>query len=144
MPSLCRTPVMTACRKHIYMTYPFWSLTQPVLSVNRVSYDTSTMVRSLLAHLLILYLTSSKSMICQCLFHIAQYQFLERTAPCGGLIGEPTLSLSKGHPENIISEILSSQLQLCPSSKNLLSCTLDGRSGHTTAHNNMHIPVWVL
>lgn len=119
MPSLCRIPVMTACRKHIYMTYPFWSLTQQVLSINRVSYDTSTMVRSHLAHLLILYLTLSSSKNCQCLFHIAQYRFLERTAPCGGLIGEPTLSLSKGHPESI-SEILSSQLQLLSIFKELI------------------------
>ncbi len=30
----------------------------------------------------------------------------------------------------------SSQLQHCPSSKNYLSCTLDGHSGHTTGTNN--------
>jgi len=55
------------------MTCLIGSLTPPVLSYKRVSYDTSTMVHSHLIHLLRPHLAESlkKSL---CLFHNTQYQ----------------------------------------------------------------------
>ena len=60
---------------YIYMTYPFRSLTPPVLSYNRVIYDTSTMVHSHLIHLLRPHLTVTKKSLCR--FHNAQHRLVK-------------------------------------------------------------------
>ena len=79
------------------MTCPFGSLTPPVLNYNRVSYDTSTMVHSLLIHLLKPYLTFELLTVLQS-FPQRSIPDREGQAPCGGLTSGPTPPLPKGHP----------------------------------------------
>ena len=71
------------------MTCPFGSLTPPVLNYNRVSYDTSTMVHSLLIHLLKPYLTFELLTALQS-FPQRSIPDREGQAPCGGLTSGPT------------------------------------------------------
>lgn len=80
------------------MTDPFGARIPPVLSNNKVSYDTSAMVHSLLIHLLRPYLNGSAIQQQSIRFHNVQHLRLESKAPCGGLTSEPVLSLPRGHP----------------------------------------------
>lgn len=83
---------------YIYMTCPFGYLTPPVLSYNRVSYDTSTVVHSHLIHLLRPHLITIKKN--QPLsFPQRSIPDREGQAPCGGLTSEPILSLPKGQAD---------------------------------------------
>ena len=70
----CRNIVQAG---YIYMAYPFGSLTPQVLNYNRVSYDTSTMVHSLLIHLLRPHLIAIEKKINRFLFHNAQHRLVK-------------------------------------------------------------------
>ncbi|MCA6515444.1 MAG: hypothetical protein IM577_07585 [Chitinophagaceae bacterium] len=80
------------------MTDPFGARIPPVLSNNKVSYDTSAMVHSLLIHLLRHHLNGSAIQQQSIRFHNVQHLRLESKAPCGGLASKPVLSLPRGHP----------------------------------------------
>ena len=83
------------------MTHPFGPRILPVLSINKVSYDTAAMVYSHLIPLLRPHLNGSAIQQQYILFHIVQHLRLESKAPCGGLTSKPVLSLPRGHPFTI-------------------------------------------